>query len=139
MGVATPPRRRARVGVATAALVLVAAGGTYLGSAPATSTWTSFEATAFCECVIKDGDRFRAVFGYTNRSDAVGRYEAGRDNQVSGAPGTTVVTRFEPGTHAAAFTSGWVAKDQVVSWTVGTQRVVADWGKPACVTRPGAL
>jgi hypothetical protein len=138
MGVATSPRERVRAGAAVAALVLVAAGGTYLRSAPATSTWTGFEATAFCDCVVKDGDRFRAVFGYTNNSDTVGRYEAGRDNQVSGAPGTTVVTRFEPGTHAAAFTSGWVTKDEVVTWTVGAQRVVADWGKPACAPS-GAL
>ncbi len=137
MGVATSPRKRVRAGLATAALVLVAAGGAYVGTTPATSTWTGFEATAFCACVIKDGDRYRAVFGYTNGSDTIGRYEAGPDNRVSGAPGTTVVTRFEPGTHAAAFASGWVARDDVVTWTVGAQRVVADWGKPACTPSVG--
>ena len=125
-------RRIVRAGLAVAALVVVAVGGTFLASSPATATWTTFEAKASCDCVVKQGDQYKAVFGYANTSDKIGRFEAGQYNTVSGSTGTKVVTRFEPGTHRAAFASGWVRKDQVVTWTIGSQRVVANWNKPTC-------
>lgn len=128
-------RKLMRIGLSVAALVVVAVGGTFLASAPASATWTSFEGRGTCDCVIKEGDRYRAVFGYVNETDKIGRYEAGKDNTVTGSAGTKVVTKFEPGVHKAAFTSGWVSKNEVVTWHVGTQKVTATWQKRPCDTR----
>ena len=125
-------RRVLRVGLAAAALIVVAVGGTFLASTPATATWTDFEATATCDCVLKQGERYKAVFGYANSTTKIGEFEAGQYNAVSGSTGTEVVTRFEPGTHKAAFASGWVGRNEVVTWTIGSQRVVATWDKPTC-------
>jgi LPXTG-motif cell wall-anchored protein len=130
-------RRRATLfAVAGAALVAVAiTGAILLTSGPATAHWQTLSGKATCDCVVKNAktNEYRAVFGYDSDNKSAGKIALGDNNAVypaklDGAQTTT----FQPGSHRAAFATGWVSKDTQVSWNVGGQKVSADWNKPTC-------
>ncbi len=127
--------RAARFLMAAAALLAVAVGGAVIAARPATATWTTMSGTPTCDCVLRseDGKRYKAVFGYVNPTRHVGRISSGDNNTVlPKSAGGTQATEFEPGTHRAAFASGWVDKSTEVVWSVGAKKVSANWSKPTC-------
>ncbi|WP_229071072.1 hypothetical protein [Actinoplanes sp. DH11] len=132
-------RRRALLAASGAALVAAIATVLVLNSTPAAATWQSFGGTPTCDCVVQDSKTgsYRAVFGYVNTTKNTGKIDAGANNRVvlTGSTRTVdakVTTRFDPGTHKAAFATGWISKDTKITWTVGGKTVVAHWNKPTC-------
>ncbi|WP_328478231.1 hypothetical protein OHA21_26640 [Actinoplanes sp. NBC_00393] len=132
-------RRRGALLTATSAAVVAAIVTLLvLNSGPAAATWQSFSGTPTCDCVVQDtkNNTYRAVFGYVNTSKTPGKIDAGSNNKLefsgSGKTDGSVTTRFEPGTHKASFSTGWIAKDTKVTWTVGGKTVTATWNKPTC-------
>ena len=133
-------RRRGAVLTATGAAVVAAIVTLLvLNSNPAAATWQTFGGTPTCDCVVQDtrNNTYRAVFGYVNSTTATGKIDAGANNRLELAGGTTrtdaaVTTRFEPGTHKASFSTGWVSRDTKVTWRVGGKNVTATWNKPTC-------
>jgi hypothetical protein len=136
MGRAIPSwrRRATRLAVAVAALALVGAAGVLFAASPATATWTDLAGKATCDCVIRnDKGQYRAVFGYDNPTESVGKIARGENNSISPARlDGAQITRFDPGGHRAAFATDWVAKGTAVTWRVGSQRVTADWRIREC-------
>jgi hypothetical protein len=129
--------------VAGAALVAAAVTAVVVAnSGPATaSPWDELAGKASCDCVVKNTKtgEYRAVFGYDNPSDKAGKIAVGDRNRVELFTPSSAhrsdglqVTQFEPGHHKAAFATGWVSKDTEVTWTVGSQKVQANWAKPSC-------
>lgn len=137
-------RKRAALLTVAGVAVLAAAvtSVVVLNTGPAAATWQTLAGNATCDCVVKnDKDQYRAVFGYTNPGKQTGRISVGDNNrlQLTGlnAPSSSKVdgvqtTTFDPGTHKAAFATGWVSKDVQVTWAVGGKTVAANWSKPTC-------
>jgi LPXTG-motif cell wall-anchored protein len=124
-----------RLALAVAALAVVAVAGSVLAAKPATATWTSMSGTPSCGCVLRNADntQYKAVFGYDNPTQYVGRIEAGDNNSVyPKSAGGTPTTDFQPGDHPASFVTGWVDRDTTVAWNVGDKTATADWSKPTC-------
>lgn len=133
-------RRRGALLTATSAAVVAAIVTVLvLNSNPAAATWQTFNGTPTCDCVVQDtkNNTYRAVFGYVSSSKSAGKIDAGDNNKLEIVGGTTrtdglVTTRFEPGTHKASFSTGWVSKNTTVTWKVGGKTVTATWNKPTC-------
>jgi hypothetical protein len=131
-------RRRALLAASGAALVAAIATVLVLNSGPAAATWQTFSGTPTCDCIVQDTktNQYRAVFGYVSTASKSGKIDAGDNNKVvvSGSKGVdaSVTTRFEPGTHKAAFATGWISKDVQATWKVGGKNVTAHWNKPTC-------
>lgn len=136
-----PLLRRRRTAFAAGAVALVAAITTalFMNTGPAAATWQTLAGSPTCDCVVKDSStgKYRAVFGYVSDSTGTGTIAAGDNNKVvlSGGSSSTdakVATKFSPGTHKAAFATGWVTKDTKVTWQVGGKSVAAHWNRPSC-------
>ncbi|SFE38959.1 hypothetical protein SAMN05421541_101509 [Actinoplanes philippinensis] len=135
------PARRRRTVVAAGAVALVAAITTalFLKTGPSAATWQTLSGSPTCDCIVKDSStgRYRAVFGYVSDASGPGTIAAGANNRLVFSGGTTstdatVAARFSPGTHRAAFATGWVSRDTRVTWQVGGKSVAAYWNRPAC-------
>jgi LPXTG-motif cell wall-anchored protein len=126
--------------VAGVALLAAAIAGVVLfNSGPATATWQTIAGQTTCDCVVKNTEtnQYRAVFGYHSTSKSAGKISVGTNNklEVSGGPSKldgVQTTTFEPGSHKAAFATGWLSKDAEVTWSVGGQKASANWNKPTC-------
>ena len=136
-------RRTTLLAVAGVAAVAAVIAGVAVGAGPAAATWQSLSGNTSCDCVVKNTEtnQYRAVFGYTNSSRTAGKIAVGENNRLTltglDAPSSSKVdvvqtTTFNPGTHKAAFATGWVSKDVQVTWSVGGKSVAADWHKPTC-------
>ncbi|MDT4995722.1 MAG: hypothetical protein QOH97_5614 [Actinoplanes sp.] len=134
-------RRATTFTVAGVALVAAAVTGLLLlSTGPATATWQTISGSTSCNCVVKNTEtnEYRAVFGYSSNGKQSGKIELGDNNklEVTGAAASNIdgvqTTTFEPGSHVAAFATGWLPKDAKVSWSVGGQKASADWNKPTC-------
>lgn len=132
-------RRRAALSAGAVALVAAVTAALFFSTGPAAATWQTLSGTPTCDCVVKDSStgKYRAVFGYVNDTGSTGKIAAGDNNKVvlaagSGSIDATVATRFEPGTHKAAFATGWVSKNTQVTWSVGGKSVAATWNRPTC-------
>jgi hypothetical protein len=136
-----PMLRRRRTALAAGAVALVAAvtAALFFSTGPAAATWQTLNGTPTCDCVVKDSStgKYRAVFGYVNSTTSTGRIAAGDNNKVvltggSSATDAKVATTFAPGTHKAAFATGWVSRDTQITWNVGGKSVAAHWNRPTC-------
>jgi hypothetical protein len=132
-------RRGALITATSAAVVAAIVTVLVLNSNPAAATWQTFAGTPTCDCVVQDtkNNTYRAVFGYVNTSKSAGKIDAGTNNRLELTGGTTktdgtVTTRFEPGSHKASFSTGWISKNTKVTWTVGGKTVTATWNRPTC-------
>ena len=132
-------RRRAALAAGAVALVAAVAAALFLNSGPAAATWQTLSGSPTCDCIVKDSStgKYRAVFGYVNNTGSTGRIAAGDNNKVELTGGSSsteakVTTTFAPGTHKAAFATGWVSKDTRITWTVGGKTVAAHWNRPTC-------
>ncbi|MEU4426733.1 hypothetical protein AB0F81_39445 [Actinoplanes sp. NPDC024001] len=131
-------RRGALLTATTAAVVAAIVTVLVLNSNPAAATWQSFAGTPTCDCVVQDtkNNTYRAVFGYVSTSKSAGKIDAGANNRLELTGGSrtdgSVTTRFEPGTHKASFSTGWVSKNTQITWKVGGKYVTATWNKPTC-------
>lgn len=126
-----------------AAMAAAVTGVVVLNSGPAGAHWQTLAGNATCDCVVRNTDtnEYRAVFGYTNPGKMAGKIAIGDNNRLEltglNAPAVDKVngvqaTTFSPGTHKAAFATGWLHRDVEVTWSVGGQRVSANWNKPTC-------
>ena len=138
-----PTSMSSRGALLTAAGAVTVAGvatALVLHTGPAAATIASLSGGPTCDCVVKDTktNTYRAVFGYVNDSKSAGTIAAGSNNTLEFSGGSTrstdgkVTTRFEPGTHKAAFATGWVSKDTTVTWRVGGKNIAAHWDRPTC-------
>lgn len=136
-------RRAALLTAAGVTLVTAVIGLLVLNAGPATATWQTLAGNATCDCVVKDtkSNRYRAVFGYQNTGRQSGRITVGDNNRLvlsgTNAPAADKIdgaqtTTFEPGTHRAAFATGWISANVQVTWTVGGKQASANWNKPPC-------
>ena len=137
-------RKRAALLTVAGVAVLAAAvtSVVVLNTGPAGATWQTLAGNATCDCVVKnDKNEYRAVFGYTNPGKQTGKISAGDNNKLqvtglnappSGKVDGVQVTKFDPGTHKAAFATGWVSKDVQITWAVGGKSASANWNKPTC-------
>lgn len=134
-------RRAAMLSVAGVALLAAAIAGIVLFNpgGPAAAHWQTMSGETTCDCVVKDTktNKYRAVFGYTSTSKSAGKIATGDNNKLEVTGSASKVdgvqtTTFEPGSHKAAFATGWVSKDAEVTWSVGGQTVSANWSKPTC-------
>ncbi|MBW6439241.1 hypothetical protein KZ829_36515 [Actinoplanes hulinensis] len=141
MRLVPPLLRRPRAALAAGAVALVAAvvAALLFNGGPAAATWKTLSGTPTCDCVVKDSGsgKYRAVFGYVSNASANGTIAAGDNNRLALDGGTTstdakVTTVFQPGTHKASFTTGWVTKETSVTWKVGGKEVTANWKRPTC-------
>jgi hypothetical protein len=127
-------------GVAGVAVVTAIVGGlVLLNTGPAAATWPSMAGTTSCDCIVKNTKtgEYRAVFGYASTSKSAGKIARGDNNRLEVTGGSAEVdgvqtTTFEPGTHRAAFATGWIPKDAQVTWYVGGKASTADWNRPTC-------
>jgi hypothetical protein len=135
-------RRAAVLTVAGVALVAAVVTGVVLNTGPAAATWQTMSGEPTCDCIRKnDKGQYQAVFGYDSTSKSSGTIERGQNNKLEitglNAGSSSKIdgvqpTTFEPGSHRAAFATGWVSKDAEVTWAVGGKQVSADWTQPTC-------
>jgi LPXTG-motif cell wall-anchored protein len=126
--------------VAGVAVVAAAVSGVLLNTGPATANLQTISGSTSCNCVVQNTEtnEYRAVFGYSSNGKQSGKIELGDNNklEVTGTAASKIdgvqTTTFEPGSHVAAFATGWVPKDATVSWSVGGQKASANWNKPTC-------